>query len=80
MCERYMDWLPLICPQQGPWPATQAHALTGNQTCFLFVHRPAFNPLSHSSQGCLNLQSLDCNLYKEQQKQNKQTKNTKGNK
>ena len=25
-------WLPLMCPQLGTWPATQACALTGNQT------------------------------------------------
>ena len=25
-------WLPLMCPQLGTWPATQACALTGNRT------------------------------------------------
>ena len=25
-------WLPLVCPKPGIWPATQACALTGNQT------------------------------------------------
>ena len=35
----------------GTWPATQACALTGTWTCDLLVHRSAFNPLSHTSQG-----------------------------
>ena len=30
---------------------TQACALTGNQTSDPLVHRPALNPLSHTSQG-----------------------------
>ena len=38
-------------PLLGAWPATQACALTGNQTSDLSVHRPALNPLSHTSQG-----------------------------
>ena len=33
------------------WPATQACALTGNQTSNPLVHRPALNPLSYTSQG-----------------------------
>ena len=32
MFKRYNDQLPLACPQLGTWPATQACALTGNQT------------------------------------------------
>ena len=32
MCERDMDQLPLARPQPGTKPATQAHALTRNQT------------------------------------------------
>ena len=32
MCERYRDQLPLIHPQLGTWPATQACALCRNQT------------------------------------------------
>ena len=51
MCKRYMDWLPLTCPQLGTWPLTQACALTGNRTGDLWVCRPALNPLSHTSQG-----------------------------
>ena len=43
-------WLPLACPLLGTWPATQACALTGNQTSDPLIHRPAFNPLSHISQ------------------------------
>ena len=30
-------WLPLTCPPPGTWPATQARALTRNQTCDLLV-------------------------------------------
>ena len=44
-------WLPLTCPLLGAWPATQACALTGNQTNDPLVHRPALNPLGHTSQG-----------------------------
>ena len=44
-------WWPLTWPQLGTWPATQACALTGNQTDDLLVHRPMFNPLSYNSQG-----------------------------
>ena len=51
VCERYIGQLPLACLQLGTWPTTKAHALTGNQTNDLLVHRPALNPLSHSSQG-----------------------------
>ena len=43
--------LPLACCQPGTWPATQACALTGIWTGNVLVHRPAFNPLSHTSQG-----------------------------
>ena len=35
--ERNMNvWLPFTCPLLGTWPATQACALTGNQTCDLW--------------------------------------------
>ena len=51
MYERYIDWLPLACPELGTWPATQAYALIGNQTSDLLVHRPMLNLLSHTSQG-----------------------------
>ena len=44
-------WLPLTCPQLETWPATQACALTGNQTGNPLAHRPVLNPLSHTSQG-----------------------------
>ena len=44
-------WLPLVHPQLGTWPATQACALTGNQTGEPLVPRPALNPLSYTSQG-----------------------------
>ena len=29
ICQRNPDWLPLILPQLGTWPVTQACALTG---------------------------------------------------
>ena len=51
MCERYSDLLPLTHPQLGTRPATQACTLAGNRTGNLLVHRPALNPLSHTSQG-----------------------------
>ena len=51
MCERYIDQLPLVPPQLGTWPATQACALTGNWTGDLLVLRPVLNPLSYTSQG-----------------------------
>ena len=44
-------WLPLMCSLRGTWTATQACALTENGTSDPLVHRPAFNPLSHTSQG-----------------------------
>ena len=50
-CERYIDQLPLTRFQLGTWPATQACALTGNQTGNPLVHRTALNPLNHTSQG-----------------------------
>ena len=51
MYERYISQLPLTLTKLGTWPATQACALTGNQTGDPLVHRPALNPLSHMSQG-----------------------------
>ena len=42
--------LPVIGPALGTWPATQACALTGNQTSDPLVRRPVLNPLSHTSQ------------------------------
>ena len=44
-------WLPLTCPLLETWPTTQACALTGTRTSDPMVHRPALNPLSHTSQG-----------------------------
>ena len=43
--------LSLTCPLPGTWPATQACAVTGNQTGNLLVCRLMLNPLSHTSQG-----------------------------
>ena len=53
MCKRYIDQLSLPCPQLGTWPATQACALSENQTGDLGVHGSALSPLSHTSQGLL---------------------------
>ena len=50
-------WLPLAHPALGAWPATQACALTGNQIGDSLVHRPALNPLSHTSRGLTNFYS-----------------------
>ena len=47
MCKRNIDWLSLT------YPATQARALTGNQSGNLPVCRPAPDPPHHSSQGCI---------------------------
>ena len=44
-------WLPLVHPLLETWCTTQACALTGNRTGDPLVHRPALNPLSHTSQG-----------------------------
>ena len=44
-------WLPLVRPQVVTWPATQACALTKNQTSDPLGCGPALNPLSRTSQG-----------------------------
>ena len=44
-------WLPLTRPLLGTWPATQARALTGNQTGDHLLCSLVLNPLSHTSQG-----------------------------
>ena len=41
----------LARPLLGTWPTTQVCALTGNRTGDPLVHRPALNPLCHTSQG-----------------------------
>ena len=51
MCDRCIDRLSLTFPQVETWPTTHACTLTGNQKSNLSVHRPALNPLSHTSQG-----------------------------
>ena len=43
-------WLPLTCPFLETWPATQACALTGNQTGDPLLCRPVLSPLSYASQ------------------------------
>ena len=44
-------WFPLVRPLLGPSPATQVCALNENQTGDPLVHRPALDPLSHTSLG-----------------------------
>ena len=44
-------WLHLLHPPLGTQPATQACGLSRNQISDFLVHRPALNPLSHTSQG-----------------------------
>ena len=51
MCERNINQVSLVHPQLGPWPSTQACALSGNRTGKLLVCRLMLNPLSHTSQG-----------------------------
>ena len=55
--ERNINLLPLAQPPLGTWPATQACALTGNQTGDLSVHRLVLNTLSHMSQGSRSIKS-----------------------
>ena len=42
-------WLPFTLPRLGTWLAIQTCDLTGNRTSDLSIHRPALNPLNHSS-------------------------------
>ena len=44
-------WLPLLHPQLGSWPTTQACTLTGNRTGNPLLHRSALNSLCHTNQG-----------------------------
>ena len=44
-------WLPLACPPLGTQPATQACALTWNQTGYASVHSLALYPQSNTIQG-----------------------------
>ena len=52
-------WSSLELPLLGTWPATQACALTGNQTSDPLVCRLALNPLSHTSQGAQTSENID---------------------
>ena len=54
--------LPLAHPPMGTWPATHRGAQTGNHTSDFSVHRPAFNPLSHSSHGFFQDLKDSCGL------------------
>ena len=42
-------WFPLTHPLLGTWPATQACALTGNQTRDPLDPKPAFTPTTPAS-------------------------------
>ena len=53
--ERNINWLSIACPQPGTWLTTQSCALTRNRTGNPSVHRPALDPLSHTSQGIAQL-------------------------
>ena len=52
MCKININQLPPAGPQPGTWPATQACALTRNQTHNLQVHGATRKPPTHTSQGC----------------------------
>ena len=57
MCERQINQLPLAHHNLGTWPTSQVCALTGNRISDLLVRRPALNPLSHTSQGFINIKT-----------------------
>ena len=61
--ERNIDQLSLAHPQLGTRPATQACALTGNQTGGLLVCKPVLNPLSPSSQGKMSILYLTVTCF-----------------
>ena len=48
-------WLSLVHPLLGTWPATQACALTGDQTGNPLLHRLVLNPLTYTSHGTMKL-------------------------
>ena len=51
-------------PLPGAWLATQACALSGNQTGDPLVRRPALSPLSHTSQGqCVVIEHWECDSH-----------------
>ena len=56
-----MDQLPLVCHQLGTWPATQACALTGNQTHSLLVYGTMLQPAEPPGQGWSL--TLNVNIY-----------------
>ena len=67
MCKRYLDQLPLTCPHLRTWPATQACALTRNQTSDPLIYSLVLKPLSHTSQGLnvsLTLNAIDFLYHK----------------
>ena len=52
-------WLPLPRPLLEAWPATQACALTENQTGDALVHRPVLNPLATPARVFKNIYFID---------------------
>ena len=54
------NWLPLVSPQPGTFPSTQAWALTGNQTSDLFICGTTLSPMSHTSQARMTLDQGCC--------------------
>ena len=57
MCERDLGWLPVVHPQLGTWPTTQACALARNQSGDLSVCRTMPNPLGSISEGSADSQA-----------------------
>ena len=51
-------WLPLMCPQLGTWPETQACALTGNRTSDPLVCRPVLSQYLYVFMN--NIHSVSC--------------------
>ena len=51
ICKRNNDQLPLVWPQSGTWPTTQACAMTRNWTGGLSVWGTTPHPLNHTSWG-----------------------------
>ena len=51
MCKRYIDQLPLACPQLGNSARNPGMCPDWESTSDISAHRPALNPLSHTSHG-----------------------------
>ena len=53
--DKERERLPLTWPPLGTWPATEACALTGNQTSNPLVCRSMLSSLSYSNQGVFSV-------------------------